>query len=152
MEETKEETKEEKEIKKDFFVYLLMSSNGSTYIGATINLNRRLDQHNKLLKGGARATSNRVENGEMWVRMGYVKNFPSWQSALQFEWRWKQLSREMYKNQNQYPLKRRVEALKLLLKLDRSTTKAVPYNEWEMLPEVIGEDDEFRKFFFSEEE
>jgi predicted GIY-YIG superfamily endonuclease len=126
------------------FVYLLMSSNGSTYIGATIDLNRRLNQHNKLLKGGAKATGNRVENGEMWVRMGHVKNFPDWQSALQFEWRWKQLSRKIY-NKKENPLKRRVEALKLLLSLERSTTKAKPFCEWENLPEVVAEDAEFRE-------
>lgn len=127
------------------FVYLLMSSNGATYIGATIDLNRRLDQHNKLLKGGAKATGNRVENGEMWVRMAHVKNFPDWQSALQFEWRWKQLSRKIYKNTCKNPLKRRVKALKMLLNLERSTTKAKPFSEWENPPEVIAEDEEFSR-------
>ena len=126
------------------FVYLLMSSNGSTYIGATVNLNRRLDQHNKLLKGGAKATGNRVENGEMWVRMCHVKNFPDWQSALQFEWRWKQLSRKIY-NKDKNPLKRRVEALKILLSLERSTTKAKLFCDWEHFPEVVTEDEEFRE-------
>jgi predicted GIY-YIG superfamily endonuclease len=124
------------------FVYLLMSSNGATYIGATVDLNRRLDQHNKLLKGGAKATGIRVENGEMWVRMAHVKNFPDWQSALQFEWRWKQLSRKIYKN-GQNPLQRRVEALKLLLSLEKSTIKAKPFCEWENPPEVVSEDSEF---------
>ena len=128
-----------------FFVYLLMSSNGATYIGATIDLNRRLDQHNKLLKGGAKATGNRVENGEMWVRMCHVKNFPDWQSALQFEWRWKQLSRKIYNKQ--YPLKRRIEALNILLGLDRSTSKAMLFSEWETPPEVVCEDDECRELF-----
>ena len=128
------------------FVYLLMSSNGATYIGATIDLNRRLDQHNKFLKGGAKATSIRVENGEMWVRMCHVKNFPDWQSALQFEWRWKQLSRKIYKK-GQNPLKRRVEALKMLLSLERSTTKAKPFCEWENPPEVVAEDLEFSREF-----
>jgi len=131
------------------FVYLLMSSSGSTYIGATINLNRRLDQHNKLLKGGAKATGNRVENGEMWIRMVHVKNFPDWQSALQFEWRWKQLSRKIY-NTKENPLCRRVKALKMLLSLEKSTTKAKPFCEWENLPEVISEDEEFRKLFLSD--
>ena len=131
------------------FVYLLMSYSGATYIGATINLNRRLDQHNKLLKGGAKATGNRVENGEMWVRMVHVKNFPDWQSALQFEWRWKQLSRKIY-NKKQNPLFRRVEALKLLLSLERSTTKAKPFFEWENPPEVVAEDEEFSKLFLSD--
>jgi predicted GIY-YIG superfamily endonuclease len=135
---------------KPSFVYLLMSSNGGTYIGATIDLNRRLDQHNKLLKGGAKATGNRVENGEMWVRMAHVKNFPNWQSALQFEWRWKQLSRKIYTNSRQNPLKRRVEALKLLLNLERSTTKAKPFCEWENLPEVVADDGEFSELFSSD--
>jgi len=128
------------------FVYLLMSSNGATYIGATVDLNRRLDQHNKLLKGGAKATGNRVENGEMWVRMAHVKNFPDWQSALQFEWRWKQLSRKIYKK-GQNPLQRRVEALKMLLSLESSTTKAKPFCEWENPPEVVAEDEEFSREF-----
>jgi predicted GIY-YIG superfamily endonuclease len=131
------------------FVYLLMSSNGATYVGATIDLNRRLDQHNKLLKGGAKATGNRVENGEMWVRMAHVKNFPDWQSALQFEWRWKQLTRKIY-NKDKNPLKRRVEALKMLLSLESSTLKAKPFCEWENLPEVISEDEEFRECWTNE--
>jgi predicted GIY-YIG superfamily endonuclease len=130
------------------YVYLLMSSNGSTYVGATIDLNRRLDQHNKLLKGGAKATGNRVENGEMWVRMCHIKNFPDWQSALQFEWRWKQLSRKIYNKQ--YPLKRRCDALKILLNLERSTSKSIPFNDWEKMPEVICEDSEFRELFLKE--
>lgn len=128
------------------FVYLLMSSNGGTYVGATINLNRRLDQHNKLLKGGAKATGNRVENGEMWVRMAHVKNFPDWQSALQFEWRWKQLSRKI-NCKNKHPLEKRADALKVLLELERSTSKAMPFNSWDTPPEVIIEDDEFGEYF-----
>lgn len=127
------------------FVYLLMSSNGYTYIGATVDLNHRLDQHNKFLKGGAKATGSRVENGEMWVRMCHIKNFPNWQSALQFEWRWKQLSRKIYNNQ--HPLKRRIDALKILLKLERSTSKAMLFSEWENPPEVVCEDGEFRELF-----
>ena len=127
------------------FVYLLMSSSGATYIGATINLNRRLDQHNKLLKGGAKATGNRVENGEMWVRMVHVKNFPDWQSALQFEWRWKQLSRKL--PANMFPLKRRMDALKQLLALERPTTKAIAYTEWPAPPEVNLETDDAKKYY-----
>jgi structure-specific endonuclease subunit SLX1 len=72
---------------KSFFVYLLEASNKSTYIGATIDLDRRLRQHNKELKGGAVATSNKVLKGEIWRRHCYVSGFPSWQAALQFEWR-----------------------------------------------------------------
>jgi len=34
-----------------FYVYLLQSTLGSTYVGATINLDHRLRQHNKEIKG-----------------------------------------------------------------------------------------------------
>ena len=38
------------------YVYLLVSTKGNTYVGATVDLNRRLRQHNKEIKGGAHAT------------------------------------------------------------------------------------------------
>ena len=47
---------------KNYFVYLLKSTNGSTYIGATVNLDRRLRQHNGELVGGAISTSIKVKN------------------------------------------------------------------------------------------
>ena len=50
----------EKESEKQFFVYLLVSSTGATYVGATVDLNRRLRQHNKEIKGGAHATRAKV--------------------------------------------------------------------------------------------
>lgn len=42
------------------YVYFIKSTNGSTYIGATVNLDKRIRQHNKEIKGGATATSNKV--------------------------------------------------------------------------------------------
>jgi len=42
------------------FVYFIQSTNGSTYIGATVNLDKRIRQHNKEIKGGASATSIKV--------------------------------------------------------------------------------------------
>jgi hypothetical protein len=78
--------------------------------------------------------------------MAHVKNFPDWQSALQFEWRWKQLSRKIYKK-GQNPLQRRVEALNMLLSLERSTTKAKPFCEWKNPPEVVSEDCEFKEYW-----
>ena len=77
-----------------FFVYLLLASDNSTYVGATVDLERRLRQHNKELKGGATATGTKVDKGETWIRAAYVEGFPDWQAALQFEWRWKQLYRK----------------------------------------------------------
>ena len=118
----------------DFFVYLLEATNKSTYIGATVDLDRRLRQHNKELAGGAVATSIKVKKGEIWTRICHVSGFPDWQAALQFEWRWKQLSRKLPKTMK--PLDRRLEALKQLLNLERSTSKAIPYKEWASPPQV----------------
>jgi structure-specific endonuclease subunit SLX1 len=116
------------DIDKSFYVYLLEATNKSTYIGATVDLNRRLRQHNKELSGGAIATSNKVKKGEIWRRHCYISGFPTWQAALQFEWRWKQISRKF--PSNMLPIDRRMKALEELLALDKSTTKAIPFKEW----------------------
>ena len=127
------------------YVYLLLSSDNATYVGATIDLDRRLRQHNKEIKGGAHATGIKVEKGETWIRAAHVKNFPDWQAALQFEWRWKQISRKL--PAKMCPLLRRLQALDMLLKLERSTSKAKAYIEWEIAPEVVVEDGEARKMY-----
>jgi structure-specific endonuclease subunit SLX1 len=128
-----------------FFVYLLLSSDSSTYVGATVDLDRRLRQHNKEIKGGAHATGAKVEKGETWIRAAHIEGFPDWQAALQFEWRWKQLTRKI--TSSIHPLKRRMIALKTLLNLERPTTKAKAYSEWSEPPKVILEDDEARKYY-----
>jgi predicted GIY-YIG superfamily endonuclease len=128
-----------------FFVYILLSTDNSTYIGATIDLDRRLRQHNKEIKGGAIATGAKVSNGQIWVRVAHITGFPDWQAALQFEWRLKQLSRRISLSVN--PLHRRMIALKQLLKLERPTSKAKAYTEWTELPKVVLEDDEARKYY-----
>ena len=120
------------------YVYFIQSTNGYTYIGATVNLDKRIRQHNKEIKGGATATSLKVNAGEVWSYVCYVENFPSWNEALKFEWRWKQISRKIQKSKpDQKPIERRLEALKTLLSLDKSTSRAIPYTEWEKLPNVI---------------
>ena len=116
-----------------FYVYLLVSSDQATYVGATVDLDRRLRQHNQEIKGGAHATGMKVKKGEVWTRAAHVAGFPDWPAALQFEWRWKQLSRKLTIRN---PLERRMKALEQLLWLERSTTKAVPFSEWVTPPEV----------------
>jgi predicted GIY-YIG superfamily endonuclease len=130
-----------------YYVYLLLSSDNSTYVGATVDLNRRLRQHNKEISGGAFATGSKVEKGETWIRVAHVEGFPDWQSALQFEWRWKQLSRKQDKNIK--PICRRLNALKELLALDRPTSKAILYSEWPngKRPQVVLEDNEARMYY-----
>ena len=124
-------------IAEEFFVYCLIASNGNSYIGATVDLGRRLRQHNGELVGGAVATKIQVKKGEVWERACYIKGMPDWRTALQVEWRWKQLSRKLPKNK--LPLERRLTALSQLLSLERPTTKAVPYIEWKQPPEIVFE-------------
>ena len=113
------------------YVYLLESSDGATYVGATVDLERRLRQHNKEIKGGAHATGVKVAKGQSWRRVLYVSGFPDWSAALQFEWRFKQLSR---KRPEKKPLERRIAALDQLLSLEKSTSNAVPYELWPSPP------------------
>ena len=126
------------------YVYLLVSTNGNTYVGATIDLERRLRQHNKEIKGGAHATGIKVAQGETWTRAAHVSGFPDWHATLQFEWRWKNLSRKYPVKMN--PLERRMTALKDLLNLPQSTSKAKPYSEWPTPPEVHLETDDTKKY------
>jgi predicted GIY-YIG superfamily endonuclease len=129
---------------KKFFVYLLLCCDESTYVGATVDLDHRLRQHNNELKGGARATTSKVKQGKTWKRICHIANFPDWRSALQFEWRWKQLSRKLPKDM--YPLKRRMTALNELLSLERSTASAIPFTEWNIPIKVNIEIDDANKF------
>ena len=127
------------------YVYLLVSSKGNTYVGATVDLDRRLRQHNKIIKGGAHATSMKVNAGQLWERACYVEGFPDWQAALQFEWRWKQISRKL--SNKLFPLKRRMIALKELLSLTSSTSKAIPYSQWNSPQNIIFESEIAKNFY-----
>ena len=120
---------------KPWFVYLLATEEGQTYVGATVDLDHRLRQHNKEIKGGAVATSSKVNKGETWTRVCHVEGFPTWNAALQFEWRWKQLSRKLPMSLK--PIERRAMALEQLLALERPTSKAVAYSEWATPPNVV---------------
>jgi len=126
------------------YVYLLLCSDGATYVGATVDLEQRLRKHNKEIKGGAVATGIKVNKGETWSRACHVKGFPDWKAALQFEWRWKQLTRKLSICSN--PLERRIKALAQLLALERPTSKAMPYKEWSTPPEVVMENEEAKKY------
>ena len=116
-----------------FYVYLLESScKHATYVGATTDPDRRLRQHNKELAGGAVATGTRVARGEHWTRVCHIAGFPTWNAALQFEWRFKQITRRIPANvaKTMSSVDRRKHALVILMAMDRPTTKAVAYAEW----------------------
>lgn len=69
-------------------VYLLLHTRGYTYIGATVNLARRIRQHNGELSGGARRTSRMVAAG-CWSCVIAVAGFQEWRDALRFEYAWR---------------------------------------------------------------
>ena len=64
--------------------------NKRTYVGATVNPDRRLRQHNGEISGGARATK-----GRAWRRVFLIGGFADERDALRFEWRWKWLTRTL---------------------------------------------------------
>ncbi len=133
-EEILEELDEVQEVDdtKPSFVYLLAAYHNNiikgTYIGATVDLDHRLRQHRCELKGGAKQTSAFIKRGFQLHRICYVSGFPSWNDALKFEWRWKQLTRTKVKSG--LPLIRRMKALHLLVQLPCATTTATPYVKW----------------------
>ena len=128
------------------YVYLLECTDKSTYVGATVDLNHRLRQHNRELVGGARATSLKVIAGHSWSRVCHVTGFPNWTAALQFEWALKFQSRKFTKRM--YPLERRMRGLYALMNLDRPTSKADAYSTYPSGgPIVLWESDEAEKIY-----
>lgn len=100
-------------------VYVLTSSEGKqTYVGATIDIERRLRQHNSEIRGGAKyTTSKSVHSTSYWSRLLHVDGFQTKIEALQFEWALKHYSRKLAKKYYSSPLSKRIFALQLLLQL-----------------------------------
>jgi len=89
-----------------WYCYLLKSDN-KTYVGATIDPDRRLRQHNGELSGGARSTKNYI-----WTRHCLVGIFNNQHDCLSFEWHWKRNSKKFKGN----AIERRMKALESMIK------------------------------------
>lgn len=64
-----------------YYCYIIYSGNRS-YVGSTINLERRIRQHNGIIKGGAKST--RLRND--WKYAVIMSGFPDKINMLQCEW------------------------------------------------------------------
>ena len=102
----------------EFYCYLLVSDK-RTYIGATVDPDRRLQQHNGIKSGGARATK-----GKSWNRVCYVSGFPDWTAALQFEWAWKHVSHRRHGVGN------KLDGLIALIQRGKSSSTSMPFILW----------------------
>jgi len=97
-------------------VYILREIGGNrSYVGYTVNLDRRIRQHNSELVGGAKATK-----GRKWEFMGYIKGFPDNIIALQCEWKLKRMSSKGVLG--------RLDALKKIFHLEAMTSNSIIKN------------------------
>eukprot|EP00578_Thalassiosira_sp_NH16_P002514 CAMPEP_0181135666 /NCGR_PEP_ID=MMETSP1071-20121207/32777_1 /TAXON_ID=35127 /ORGANISM="Thalassiosira sp., Strain NH16" /LENGTH=597 /DNA_ID=CAMNT_0023222335 /DNA_START=113 /DNA_END=1907 /DNA_ORIENTATION=+ len=115
---------------KHFHCYLLRSLDPDhplkTYIGFTTHPERRIRQHNGILKnGGARRTK---RSGRPWTFVCVIHGFQDKITALQFEWAWQNVNKSKAfreavgddavakKMKRRYRPKARLEELRILLK------------------------------------
>ena len=98
-------------------VYLLKAVNSRrTYIGATIDLAHRVRQHNCEIQGGARRTA----LGGPWVVILHVEGFRTWREALQFEYAWRRVGKQV----RRWDVKGRRDALALLQARERWSSRS----------------------------
>ncbi len=71
----------------DYFVYLLKCSDGSFYCGIAKDLDKRLKQHNGLIKGGSVYTRSKRP-----VKLIYFEEYKTRSDALKREYEIKKLS------------------------------------------------------------
>lgn len=100
-------------------VYLLRSmSSRKTYCGMTNFCTRRLRQHNRVLKGGAKCTRMCLP----WVPAFIISGFPDKITALQWEWSLK------HQKVKRGGFRYRVRSLQSLLYQEKATANAVRSN------------------------
>lgn len=89
--------------------YCLERDDGKrTYVGYTVNLAKRIRQHNGEIVGGAKYTS-----GGAWAPRWVVSGFSTKNEAMSFEWHWKRQTRKQQR-QGSAPVERRRRAAEIL--------------------------------------
>ena len=101
------------ETNKKYYVYWIQSDNRA-YIGASVDLKRRLRQHNSEIVGGSCRTCGRGP----WRYIVAIEGFRTWHEALCFEWRFQ------YDTKRCRSIASRKNALAILLQRERWTTNS----------------------------
>ncbi len=66
----------------EYICYMITHAYQNTYVGITNDFTRRLNQHNGILKGGAKATHKYQD----WTLAFYISGFKTKSEVLSFEW------------------------------------------------------------------
>ena len=90
-----------------YYVYIIHSDFERTYCGVTDDLERRLKQHNGIIKGGAKAT-----RGRSWEYFFIIEGFRDRIEALQFEWKMHHPDGKKRKNKKYNGLEGRLLSIK----------------------------------------
>ena len=114
-----------------YLVYILKSEN-YTYIGMTNDFFKRWKQHNKILKGGAKATSRR----DNWSPICIIDGFPSLKEACQCEWKLKRVKGHKKRVQNVYHH---------LMNEEKWTSNSPKIKDQDLMIYVT---DEYKEFFY----
>lgn len=96
-------------------VYII-KNNQYTYVGMSNNVHKRLRQHNKEIKGGAKYTTSKSSN---WKHVCIITGFKTKQNALQFEWALKHVP-----PRNKGGIESRLNKLEILLNKDKWTSNS----------------------------
>jgi putative endonuclease len=67
---------------KSYICYMITHEYKNTYVGITNDFNHRLNQHNGIIKGGAKATHKYND----WELAFYISGFETKNEVLSFEW------------------------------------------------------------------
>jgi predicted GIY-YIG superfamily endonuclease len=96
----------------NYIMYLLINKyNKCTYIGITNNPERRIRQHNGIIKGGAKYTKNKKEQG-LWEYYGFILGLNK-SLSLSIEKKVHIYSRKTY---GKTPLEKRINCINNILK------------------------------------
>ena len=137
-----------------YVCYVIYNKNYS-YVGITNNLNKRIRQHNCIIKGGAKYTR---KIGKGWNYICYIEGFKCKNDVLKFEWAVKHCAPK-----NKYGLHNRILKLFKTLNKKNWTTKApnainyklnlvwcditfIPENTFQLLPNYITQDINLDKY------